>query len=853
NRRNILINARGPIRATNPCVTGDTLIPTEFGLISMKELVEKYPNGGIKIAVDNRVPLEIKFSNGSKILIQKSQKGISFYEITKAFSNGIKDVYKIETESGLEIKVTKEHKFYTKNGWKGIDELIPGIDSIYIQSGEIPFNRNKKLPFDVKNEFRGKNGRLYKFNFSKEWSKELGEVLGYLIGDGWLSDDKNYRVGLTFSEKTLLNYFKSILDKWYGKKIKFVKRENGVYHLSYHSKFFVDFFKKLGVKSVKAEEKEVPKTIFTATKEAVIGFLRGLFTADGTIQIDKNKGNYYIRLTSKSKKLLKQVQILLLSLGIKSKIYNRSRSPQVKFEYKTKDGKKKEYFVDGKLFELHISKENIPKFIQKIGFLESTKNKKVELLKDRSYHSEIFEDKVKKIEYVGKEEVFDLTEPLSKSFITNGLISLDCGEQPLHPYGSCNLGSINLYAFIKRENGKAEFDWEKLKDVVKKAVRFLDNVIDVNKFPLKKIERVSRESRNIGLGIMGLADTLFALQIPYNSEEGFEFMRKVIEFIAYHAFLESIELSKERGPFPIFEKSEYPKGEMPLEGFYRKEYWTQDWPKIPELIKQFGIRNSNIMSIAPTGSISMIMDTSSGLEPQFALTFEKSVTVGKFYYVDPEFEFQLKQRGLYREDILKKIADNGGSVQGLEEIPEDLKKVFVVAYDIPWWDHVRAQYEIGLWVDAGISKTINMPNWVTVEDVLNAYIFAYKLGLKGITIYRDGSKSVQVLITPSQRKGKYIRIVKNKTLELMKQFGIDISKYLEEINKSNNNSTFQTIIKPKLPLLTSPQQIDNQIKGEEKVEKVEGKVCPVCGSNRLIYREGCITCLDCGWSECTVG
>ena len=840
NKRNILKKARGEITATNPCVVGDTLISTEYGLMRMKDLVKKYPNGGIKIAIDNRVPIQIMNPDGTISLMQNMQKGVNFNTISRAFCTGLKEVYKIITKSGYELIATPDHKVLTNRGWVRIIDLKPLEHKVLIQSGEGKFNNNYQLPFNVKNEYKGRNGRLYKLNLPTKWSKELGQVLGWLIGNGLLRDGKNCRVGFKFSKenKKILEYFKSIINKWYNFNVKEIKRKNGVYHLSYHSKFFVDFFKKLGVKSVDAKEKVVPESIFTAPKEAVIGFLQGLFTANGTIGYDENNGNYYIRLTSKSKKLLKDVQILLLNLGIKTKIYDRSRKTRKIFPYKNKSGKIKYYEVDGECYELHISRESIKNFINKIGFLLNKYHNKINKLKMKDFYETIFEDEILLIEPYGKEYVYDLTEPKTFSFISNGIISLDCGEQPLYPYESCNLGSINLYAFIKRDiEGNVEFDWKELEKTIRIAIDFLDNVIDVNKYPLKKIEERTKESRKIGLGMMGLADTLFALKIPYNSEEGFEFMRKIAEFIDYHAYIRSIERAKERGAFPLFEKSSYVDGEMPVEGFYHKDIWNFDWDKVIEMIKKYGVRNSNLTSIAPTGTISMIVDTSSGLEPQFALIYEKTVTIGKFYYVNQELEIQLRERGLYSEKIIEKIAENGGSLQEIDEIPEDLKKVFVTAYDIPWWDHIRAQYEIGLWVDAGISKTINMANWVSVEDVKNAYLFAYKLGLKGITIYRDGSKTKQVLTTPTQRRGKYLKIVENKTIDMLNKYGIKVT--IEEKEEKINSLPFLKMDIPKFNLL--PKEVKKKAKRE---------VCPMCQSQSLVYHESCVTCMNCGWSEC---
>ncbi|MCS7146253.1 MAG: adenosylcobalamin-dependent ribonucleoside-diphosphate reductase [Aigarchaeota archaeon] len=418
-----------------------------------------------------------------------------------------------------------------------------------------------------------------------------------------------------------------------------------------------------------------------------------------------------------------------------------------------------------------------------------------------------------------------------------------CGEEPLYEYESCNLGSVNLYAFVRVAEGRREVDWDGLQEAVKIAYRFLDNVIDVNNYPLPSIDEMSKKTRRVGLGFMGLADLLFALRVPYNSEEGFKLMQKITEFIAYHAYSESIERAKSRGVFPLYWQSSYVKGQLPLEGFYHRELWTMNWDRIAEAVRTIGIRNSFLMSIAPTGSISMLADTSSGLEPVFALLYEKHVTVGVFHYIDPEFENYLKEAGLYNEQIFKLVADNGGSIQGLDVFGEEAKKVFVVAYDIPWWDHVRAQYHVGLWVDAAVSKTINMPSWVTVEDVENAYIFAYKLGLKGITIYRDLSKSSQVLVTPSQRESRYITQVENDTLEIMKRLGIDVklpsSSVSMKVGKQLQVSAASLDVEPVVSL-----EVGN---GGEKFSS-----CPECRGKSLVWQEGCVKCLDCGWTSCVI-
>ena len=430
-----------------------------------------------------------------------------------------------------------------------------------------------------------------------------------------------------------------------------------------------------------------------------------------------------------------------------------------------------------------------------------------------------------------------------------------CGEEPLYPYESCNLGSINLYSFVIYDENdplRIDFDWKEYERVIRIATRFLDNVIDMNKYPLDKIAEQTKLSRKIGLGLMGLADVLYSLKISYNSEDGFRFMAKVSECLTYFSMDESSNRAVERNAFPLYNFSGYKEGEMPIEGFYQPNKWNLPWNKLIEKIRFQKMRNAEVTTIAPTGSISMIIETPSSIEPQFALTYEKKVPAGDFYYADPEFEKQLKEAGLYNDTILKKISENGGSIQGIEEIPEEMRKVFVVSYDIPWWDHVRSQAEIGRWICAAVSKTINMPNWVTPDDVLKSYLFAYKLGLKGITIYRDGSKSVQVLITPSQKLGRNLSVVKNKTIDMMKELQIelpsDVKDYLRRDAKldifEKDGEKEEEEMQEIQPI--SPAIISNPIK-KEKRDK-----CPNCDSKRLIYESSCVKCIDCNWSECLI-
>jgi ribonucleoside-diphosphate reductase alpha chain len=288
-----------------------------------------------------------------------------------------------------------------------------------------------------------------------------------------------------------------------------------------------------------------------------------------------------------------------------------------------------------------------------------------------------------------------------------------CGEVPLLPYESCNLGSINLAKMVT----DGSIDWKKIEKTINTGVKFLDNIIDVNKYPLAEIEAITKANRKIGLGVMGFADMLVQLGIPYNSEEALKTGEKVMKFIKEKSHAMSEILAESSGAFPNF----------------------------PGSIHKKTIRNATVTTIAPTGTISIIAGCSSGIEPLFAISFVRNVMEGtKLLEVNPYFETVARERGFYNEELIMKIAKQG-TLTGIDEVPEDVKRVFVTAFDVaPRW-HVRMQGAFQKHCDNAVSKTINFPNDVDIKEVEKAYMLAYELKCKGITVYRYGSKPQQVL------------------------------------------------------------------------------------------------------------
>jgi len=346
-----------------------------------------------------------------------------------------------------------------------------------------------------------------------------------------------------------------------------------------------------------------------------------------------------------------------------------------------------------------------------------------------------------KVKQLSAREVFDLITEMAWKNGDPGIIFIDrlnafnptplvgeieatnpCGEQPLLSYESCNLGSINLSKMVRfHEAGHTDIDWDKLRKTVHLATRFLDNVIEMNKYPLKKIEEKTKANRKIGLGVMGFADMLIMLKIPYNTKKAVAIGEKVMKFIQEESKKISSKLAEERGLFANF------KGSI---------YDIQNGPKY---------RNATTTTIAPAGTISIIASCSSGVEPLFAISYIRRVMDNtEMVEVNPHFKKVALERGFYSEELMKKIAEKGG-VHDIDEVPDDVKRIFVTAHDISAEWHIRMQAAFQKYVDNAVSKTVNFCQSATVDDVKNSYLFSYKEGCKGITIYRDKSREAQVL------------------------------------------------------------------------------------------------------------
>ena len=385
-----------------------------------------------------------------------------------------------------------------------------------------------------------------------------------------------------------------------------------------------------------------------------------------------------------------------------------------------------------------------------------------------------------------------------------------CGEVPLLPYEACNLGSINLGRMMKKTSNGWEVDWNLLEKTVRTAMRFLDNVITVNNYPLPQISKMVQNNRKIGLGVMGWADMLMKAEISYASKEGTHLAGEVMEFIDYVSKTESVEMAKERGRFNNFEGSIYDSDHYLYNKFKGKssgKITDEQWYELDNQIKKYGLRNATTTCIAPTGTISMIAGASGGVEPLFGLVFSRLIMdKTEMLEVNPIFKDYMISHGLYSEELMSKIAKDG-SVAHIDGISDEIKHIFVTAHDVtPYW-HVKMQAAFQLHTDNAVSKTVNFVESATRDDIKEAYVLAYKNGLKGITVYRNNSRQFQPMNLDSKKKEETIKI---KPVEKKKD------------ETQDYNPT-----------------------GEIKEVK-----CPECGT-KIQMAEGCFICPNCGYSGCS--
>ncbi|MEX1068518.1 MAG: LAGLIDADG family homing endonuclease, partial [Patescibacteria group bacterium] len=708
-----------------PCITGDTLIYTEAGLRRADELVRSA--AAAKVVTDGRFGTDT-LQNASPV-----------------FETGIKEVYRLITREGYEVRLTANHKVMTEKGW---------IEAGHLKSGDRVAILNRKGGFGL------------------EGSLEAGRVLGWLVGDGTMTA---IRAVLSFfgSEKQeLAAVFAQAVTGLVEKEGQRRAYPVGVTEIAdrnearVSSERLLEWAKQQGLGENKFV---VPSSVFSGGEEMQRGFLQALFTADGQANDGGEKG-CSVRLSSSHLPLLKDVQRLLLNFGIASRIYQERRRAGIR-PMPDGHGGMKDYFHQAQ-HDLAVSKANLIRFANEIGFLTAAKQDKLAGYLSRMRrgpYQEMFLATFEALEFDGREPVYDLKQPATHSFIANGLVVHNCGEQWLGPYENCCLGSINL---AKHITSRGKIDWEKLAETIRISTVFLDNVVEANAYvpEIPQLREAAMAVRRIGLGIMGLADAMYALGVSYGGEDGLELAAQIMEFIRYHSMRASIELARDRKPFLAIKGSIYDPKKLtwqpptPLYP-YEQDFGRPklDWDLVVAGIKKHGIRNGAQTTVAPTGTISTVAGAEGyGCEPVFALSYVRRLfqaageDQGKreLSYTSAMFDRALEKSGLdhSRRDNIYAEVRKKGTVQGIKAVPEEIRRVFVVSQDITPEQHIKMQAVLQRFVDNSISKTCNFPADAKVDDVRQAYLEAWKLGCKGLTVYVTGTRKEVVLETEETKQ-----------------------------------------------------------------------------------------------------
>ena len=665
----------GPIHATNPCVTAETWTMTSQGARRVADLIGK--------------PFEA-------IIDGKAYPSTS----DGFFATGVKPVFRVATDRGFELDATANHPVLVEHEgrrvWREIGELTVGDEIV--------------LHDHVGAAWRGRG------NFDEGW------LLGSLVGDGHLH----------VSGKAVLQYWGSGAASTARTAVRRINETVGarsdmagttVQDRNLVSITSVNLATLAASFGITHGAKRVTDEIETASSAFICGFLQGLFDADGSVGGSLEKG-ISVRLSSSDRDNLAAVQRMLARLGIVSSVYAGRRPAQVREMPDGKGGTKGYACLEQ--HELVVSRVAISRFADTIGFGDVAKDERLRSLLDtrtRAYRDRNVA-RVVSISARGDRAVYDCTIPGMHAFDANGLYVHNCGEQYLHGYDSCNLGSINVGHFYNERT--KDVDWERLAQTTALALRFLDNVIDANLYPIDEIREMVTNNRRVGLGIMGFAELLIKLEMAYGSPESIAFASKLMAFIQTRAEETSETLARERGDFPNKHLS----------------IWANDArPR----------RNAALLSIAPTGTISMIAGCAFGCEPYFGMAYTKHVmkdAEGRpqhLYYVIPLFEEVARAEGFFSDSLLGKIEENRGSVKGIREVPLKWQNVFTTSADVTVDQHIDMLAAFQKNTCNAVSKTINAPNDDTKENVSRAIFRAYEAGCKGFTYYRDGSRTEQVV------------------------------------------------------------------------------------------------------------
>jgi ribonucleoside-diphosphate reductase alpha chain len=752
----------GRINASNPCFPGDARIHTTMGLMPIAELISR-GEAGEEIRVYTH-----------RATADEPGTGVVATEPVAFMRNGVSPIVRLRFANGAELRCTPNHRIWTLNrGYVRAEELKNSDRVLLNDSPTLAEDASWALPVEVRALAKSfsRGGTVAYKELPDTWSEGLAELTGHLLGDGCMTDAQTQWVyggddvddGLTDSHEGMLREL-----------IGGVSRQqmgNGTVQLRAGSAAVRRLFRGLGVTRARAHDKRVPHAVFTAPSEVQAAFLRGLFGADGCVSRVEagGKANRYVGLGSRSEAMLRDVQRALSTFGIRGRIYRISESKAPSFSYTRADGSTVEY-VSREGFDLRISGSDLDRFAEAIGFSTPRKTAALDamLAETARYRSKPGTRLISR-EDDGQEQVYNLTEPLHHSYMVDGFVVANCSEYMHVDDSACNLASLNLMKF-RRADGT--FDVESFEHAVDIVFLAQEIIVSPSSYPTEQITRNARAFRQLGLGYANLGAYLMADGVPYDSDAGRGTAAAITALMTGRGYLESARIAAAIGPY-----DKYPENRDAHNAVMRMHrdasHAIDDakcvdtellaaarstWDEAVAAGDEHGYRNAQATVLAPTGTISFLMDCdTTGVEPDFSLVkFKELVGGGQMTIVNRTVPLALQTLGYSDQQIeqIEAYVNEHGTIIGAPELADEHLPVFDVAVGeraISHMGHIEMMGAVQPFISGAISKTVNLPETATVDDIADAYRQAWQLGIKALAIYRDGSKTAQALRTDAQK------------------------------------------------------------------------------------------------------
>jgi len=755
--------ATGRINASNPCFTGDTRVHTDRGLIRFDDLIRRVTEGESfdvythDMTSPERASQVVRLSTPDQFMV-----------------NGVKEILRLRFSDGREVRCTPKHRLWTSNrDWVRADEVTEEDEIPFLNMPTPAVMADYRLPVSTDwRSFAIRGDWSRELQLPEKWDDDLGHYLGWLVGDGSISGNVVTTVyGSAEDQDEVLPRHVEFLTRINGGRApKPSFQPNGTVQLRLSRRPLARFFEALGVKPGRAAGKEVPWSVYEAPEDVVRAFLRGLFDADGCAAELAN-GTRYVGLGSKSGELLRGVQLLLASLGVASRIYDVTGDPANRaFSYTRRNGEDVEYTSAGSSFDLRISGEDVIPFLGSVGF--SLARKQVKLAQFVQHHRLYRSSRDARLvsrESVGFQQTYNLTEPRNHSYIVQGMAVANCSEYMHLDNSACNLASLNLLRFLDAEGN---FDVKAFRKAVEIVFTAQEIVVGNSDYPTEQIGINARAYRQLGLGYANLGALLMARGLAYDSDAGRSWAGAITALMTGQAYRTSARIADVMGPFEGYTPNadamlrvmrKHRAGADEIDGEHVPEALLsaakQSWDDAIAFGTKHGYRNSQATVLAPTGTIGLMMDCdTTGIEPELALVkTKKLVGGGTMQFVNQTVPRALQRLGYEPEqieDVIAYIAEHNSVVDAphLREEHHDVFDTAMGAQPIHYMGHVRMMAAAQPFLSGAISKTVNMPEHATVEEVEQLFVESWKLGLKAVAIYRDNCKVAQPLSADKKKQ-----------------------------------------------------------------------------------------------------